>query len=265
MSSVHLIPRALPDYIQSISGGHEMDPAGQRPSIFLQLFSCLLLIFFILPRQGWNHQHNSSDWKIHHWPRSPWSRQIPVPCVIQIWCLNRTPFNLVSFQSGIFPQKYKHGLVTQLLKKPNLDKDVLSNYRPVTQLSFVSKILERLGSKQFAKHLSKHHLLSPSQSVYQSGHSTETALLDLQNNILQSAGRGCGTIVVLFDLTAAFDTIEDEDLKDLLDLNFGIRGNVLAWFVCYLGTESDGRTESAIIDGATSKPVRVVLGVPQDR
>ena len=116
-----------------------------------------------------------------------------------------------SFQSGIFPQKYKHGMVTPLLKKPNLDKEVLSNYRPVTQLSFVSKILERLVSIQLDEHLSKHHLLSPSQSAYRSGHSTETALLALQNDILQSAGRGRGTIVVLFDLTAAFDTIEQED------------------------------------------------------
>lgn len=79
--------------------------------------------------------------------------------------------------------------MTQLLKKPNLE-EVLSNYRPVTQLSFVSRILERLGFKPFGEHLSKHHLLSPSQSAYQSGHSTETVLLALQNDILQSAGRG---------------------------------------------------------------------------
>ncbi len=96
--------------------------------------------------------------------------------------------------------------MTQLLKKPNLE-EVLSNYRPVTQLSFVSRILERLGSKPFGEHLSK-HLLSPSQSAYQSGHSTETVLLALQNDILQSAGR----VVVLFDLISAFETIDHKDL-----------------------------------------------------
>ena len=69
--------------------------------------------------------------------------------------------------------------------------------------------------------------------------------------------------MVLFDLTAAFDTIEHEDLKDLLDLDFGIRDLALAWLASYLGTESDSRTESVVIDGVTSKPVRVVRGVPQ--
>ncbi len=58
------------------------------------------------------------------------------------------------FQSGIFPQKLKHGLVTPLLKKPNLDLEVLSKYRPVTLLSFVFKILERLVSMQLGEHLS---------------------------------------------------------------------------------------------------------------
>ena len=155
---------------------------------------------------------------------------------------------------------FKHGIVTPLLKKPQLNKEVLSNYRPVTQLSFVSKVLERLVCIQIDEHLAKHHLLSSSQSAYRSGHSTETALLALQNDVLQSAGRGRGTIVVLYDLTAAFDTINQDTLLDLLEVDFGFRDLVLAWFASYF---DDDRTESVEIDGATSEPIEVEDGVIQ--
>ncbi len=80
-----------------------------------------------------------------------------------------------------------------------------------------------LVSIQLDEHLSKHYFLLSSQSAYRSSHSTETDILDLQNDKLQTAGRGRGTIVVLFDLTAAFDTKEHKTLKDLLDLDYGIR------------------------------------------
>jgi hypothetical protein len=53
----------------------------------------------------------------------------------------------LSLQTGVFPHVFKHGLITPLLKKPTLDKEVLSNYRPVTNLLFVSKVLERIVSK----------------------------------------------------------------------------------------------------------------------
>ena len=65
----------------------------------------------------------------------------------------------LSLQSGVFPSIFKHGLVTPLLKKPGLDKEDLSNYRPITNLSFVSKVLERIVSNQLDQHLSAHNLL----------------------------------------------------------------------------------------------------------
>ena len=76
----------------------------------------------------------------------------------------------LSFQTGVFPQNFKHGLITPLLKKPTLDKEVLSNYRPVTNLSFLSKVLERLAAHQLDAHLASHEILPPTQSAYRPNH-----------------------------------------------------------------------------------------------
>ena len=111
----------------------------------------------------------------------------------------------LSFQTGVFPQNFKHGLITPLLKKPALDKEVFSNYRPVTNLSFLSKVLERLAAHQLDAHLASHEILSSTQYAYRPNHSTETALLALQNDLLQAASRGHGCVVLLLDLCGVFD------------------------------------------------------------
>ena len=103
----------------------------------------------------------------------------------------------LSLQTCTFPRAFKHGLVTPLLKKPGLDKEVLSNYRPITNLSFISKVLERIVANQLDNHFSDHDILSPSQSTYRSHHSTETALLSFQNDLLLSVGRGRGCVILL--------------------------------------------------------------------
>jgi len=165
----------------------------------------------------------------------------------------------LSLQEGVFPDIYKHALVTPLLKKPNLDQEIVSNYRPVSNLPFVSKMLERIVSRQLDMHLSNFDLLSPTQSAYRSHHSTETALLTLQNYLLQAAGRGHGCIVLLLDLTAAFDTINHLLLLSRLSSHCGFAGTVLAWMASYLAK----RTQSVIIGDSTSDPTELEDGVPQ--
>jgi len=78
--------------------------------------------------------------------------------------------------------------------------------------------------------------------------------------VLQSAGRGHGTVVVLYDLTAAFDTVNQDTLLDLIDVGLGFRGHVLAWFASY---SDDDRTESVEIDGTASESIKVEDGVIQ--
>ncbi len=103
----------------------------------------------------------------------------------------------LSLQTGIFLKAFKHGLVSPPLKKPGLDKEVLSNYRPITNLSFVSKVLERIVSNQLDEHFSTYDILSPSQSAYRAHDSTETALLSFQGDLLLAAGRGYDIFVLL--------------------------------------------------------------------
>jgi hypothetical protein len=164
----------------------------------------------------------------------------------------------LSLHTGVFPHVFKHGLITPLLKKPTLDKEVLSNYRPVTNLLFISKVLERIVSKQLDIHFSTHDILSPAQSAYRPHHSTETALLALQNDLLQAASHGHGCVVLLLDLSAAFDTIDHVILLDRLSAHCGIRGKPLAWISSYL----TNKTQSVVIDGVASEPVAVKYGVP---
>jgi len=126
----------------------------------------------------------------------------------------------ISLQTDTFPKAFKHGLVTPLLKKPGLDREVLSNYRPITNLSFISKVLERIVANQLDNPFSDHDILSPSQPVYRAYHSTETALLSFQNDLILSVGRGRGCVILLADFTAVFDTIDHELLLYRLNVAF---------------------------------------------
>ena len=77
----------------------------------------------------------------------------------------------LSFQRGIFPSQLTHALVTPHLKKPALDPDTASSYRPISNLSFVSKLVERLVAKRFTSHVNLHALFPAQQSAYRPFHS----------------------------------------------------------------------------------------------
>ena len=111
----------------------------------------------------------------------------PIPTPILHYCFEEiTPIvaEIVnkSLPCGVVPQCFKHCLVKPLLKKANLDPNCLRNYRPISSLPFLSKVLERIVLKQFLQHLESHSLLEPFKSAYQKCHSTETALLRVVND-----------------------------------------------------------------------------------
>ena len=81
-----------------------------------------------------------------------------------------------SLTTGIYPSIYKTAIVKPLLKKPTLDPNELNNYRPVSNLSFLSKVLGKVVLAQVFSHLNSHNLIREFQSAYHPGHSTETAL-----------------------------------------------------------------------------------------
>lgn len=164
-----------------------------------------------------------------------------------------------SLELGIFPAEMKLAFISPLLKKLGLDPDVLGNYRPVSALSFISKLLERVVAKQLIEHLETQSLYVPVQSAYRSFHSTETALLKVLNDILSSIDHGDSVILALLDQSAAFDLIDHEILLNRLSTQFGVTGVPLCWFESYLS----GRLQSVCIKGVCSSPVPLQYGVPQ--
>ena len=116
------------------------------------------------------------------------------------------------FSSGDFPASCKSAIISPLIKKPGLDSEILKNYRPVANLSFISKIIEKAIATQIHSHLINNDIVDNFQSAYKTGHSCETALLRVYNDIVTTIGRGNGAMLVLLDLSAAFDTIDHDNL-----------------------------------------------------
>ena len=128
----------------------------------------------------------------------------------------------------------KQAIVVPLLKKKSLGKNVYSNYRPVSNLAFLSKVIERVVAQSLNSHRDVNNMHEAIQSAYKKYHSTETALLYIQNGILNSIDQHQIVLLVLLDLSAAFDTIDHELLINRLSSRLGLSGCVLDWFRSYL-------------------------------
>jgi hypothetical protein len=156
------------------------------------------------------------------------------------------------------PRVYKHAIITPLLKKSSLDKDILGNYRPVSNLCFVSKVIERVVASQLMEHLTKNNILDPFQSAYRKNYSTETLLTHLQDQIIRHIDDNKVVILVLLDLSSAFDTVHHDLLLQKLE-SAGITECALEWFREYLSE----RTHSTSIYNTQSTSLKVPCGVPQ--
>ena len=163
-----------------------------------------------------------------------------------------------SLMEGCVPDAFKSAVVT-LIKKPNLPSNDLKNYRPVSGLSFISKLVEHVVAKQLLEHIHVHNLDNPYQSAYKAGHSTETAFLYIKNEVHLSLSRGETTALVLLHLSAAFDTIDYSTPLSCLRNWFGVGGSVLKWFTSYL---SD-RYQSIKIGFTLSDVCKLLFGIPQ--
>ena len=112
----------------------------------------------------------------------------------------------LSLSQGIVPTLFKEALVKPKLKSHTLDKDMLKNFRPLSNLSFMSKSLERSAFKQLVGHLESNKLFSNFQSAYQKYHSCETAITKITNDILHSLENKRCSFLLFLDLSSAFDT-----------------------------------------------------------
>ena len=127
-----------------------------------------------------------------------------------------------SLQTGVFPSVFKEAIVKPLLKKPSIDPNSLKNYRHISNLSFLSKVTEKIVPSQLSAYLNANNLFPTSQSAYRPGHSTETALLKMMNDILHALDNGDVTVVTLLDQSAAFGTIDHNILCQRLEHLNGI-------------------------------------------
>ncbi len=164
-----------------------------------------------------------------------------------------------SLSSGSVPQPLKLAAITPVIKKPGLDPDNPNNFCPISNLPFLSKILERVVASQLRTHLISNNLFESFQSGFRSKHSTETALLKVTNDLLLSADSGHLTILILLDLTAAFDTINHTILLSRLEYMLHITGTALSWIHSYL----TNRQQFISINNCTSSTAPLSQGVPQ--
>ena len=153
----------------------------------------------------------------------------------------------------------KDTVITPLLKKAGLDPEVLKNYRPVFNVLYLSKLIERAVLVQCNRFLDFIGGHTKNQSGYKPRHSCETLLIRVTNDILRNMDSSKCTKMLLLDLSAAFDTVDHSVLLDILWFELGFRGEVYRWFVAFL----KDRRQAVGVDGNKSNFKANLYGVPQ--
>ena len=164
-----------------------------------------------------------------------------------------------SLQSGVFPDSQKRALVRARLKKPSLNPGDLNSYRPISNLTFLSKILERVVARLFMDHADQNGLLPARQSAYRKFHSTESAVLVVHNDIVCAIDQGHVVALVLLDLSSAFDTVDHPTMLSLLHDRFAVSDEPLSRFHSYLSN----RTQTFTTSSTQTSPLLLHSGVPQ--
>jgi hypothetical protein len=164
-----------------------------------------------------------------------------------------------SFNQRTLPVDQKRAITRPLLKKPSLDASDVNNYRPISNLSFISKTIERLVDARLVSYAEKNKLFPVYQSAYRAHHSTETTLVHLYNEMVLAIDNGEVGALALLDMSAAFDTIDHDIMLDVLRRRFNVQDAALEWFASFF----TDRTQ-VVVSGADSSSVRQLkVGAPQ--
>ena len=161
-----------------------------------------------------------------------------------------------SFARGIFPDRLKSAVVIPIFKKG--DKTLISNYRPISILTFYSKIFEKCILIRLTDYISKFSIISSSQFGFTKGKSTQDAVVSLTELIYDSFNRKKINASICVDLRKAFDTIDYTILLSKLE-TYGIRGLPLRLIKSYLSN----RTQRVKVGSDLSDPRKIALGLPQ--
>ena len=164
----------------------------------------------------------------------------------------------LSLSTGHFPSNWKEALIIPLLKKCGLEL-VNKSYRPVSNLQFVSKITEKAALSSFKLHLNENKLLPGYQFAYRDDFSTEMALTKVQDDLLLAIDNKKVSFFEALDLSASFDTVDHNILKNVLERQFGVAGLAHRWFCSYL----ESRSQRVKIDNTLSGIMELKYGVPQ--
>ena len=170
----------------------------------------------------------------------------PVLCAIFMQSLN----------TGELPSDWLKAYITPVFKKGA--RCAPENYRPVSLTCVPCKILEHIICKHIRLHLEKHGILTPLNHGFRSKFSCETQLLVTLQDLLSAQDVNCQIDLAVLDFSKAFDTVPHERLLGKLDF-YGVQGPILNWIAAFL----KNRVQSVVVDGARSKPVDVMSGVPQ--
>ena len=166
-----------------------------------------------------------------------------------------------SLEVGRLTLSQHHAIVQPRLKMVTADAEDIKNYQPISNLTFISKVIKKLVCQQISVFLEENKLLPTMQSAYQRYHSTETAVLKIASDILRAADRGDVTFLCLLDLSAAFDTVDHDILVDRLERAFGLRELVLEWIKSFLFK----RTKSVLLNETRLTQSELQCGIPQGR
>jgi hypothetical protein len=164
-----------------------------------------------------------------------------------------------SLLTGVFPSDLKLSHITPIIKNKSLDKNILTNYRPVSIGPLISKFIEKGGLSQLNRYLLNNDLVMTEQSAYKQHHSCETALAKIYDDLLSGLDAKTSIIMVFLDYSAAFDTIDQNLLLLKLQNEYGVTGTALKWFTSYL----KDRYYQVKINNHLSEPKPLLYGIPQ--
>ena len=161
-----------------------------------------------------------------------------------------------SINNSVFPNKWKEAKVTPLHKNGPLEE--VNNFRPISILPVMSKVLEKHVHDSLSEFLQEFNLLHKTQSGFRSKHSCETALVNMIDSWLAGIDSGKMIGVVLVDFKKAFDLVDHHILLDKLSV-YGIRDEALMWFNTYL----THRKQQVSVNNCMSGLKQISYGVPQ--
>ena len=162
----------------------------------------------------------------------------------------------ISFELNTFPERWKFAEIKPIPKILFPLKE--SDFRPISLLCTLSKIIGKLACKQMCAYLNLHSLMDPYQSAYKPNHSCTSALLSISEDVLESFDDSEATLLVLLDFSKAFDTVNHRLLLEKLSI-LGFQQNALGWIESYLS----GRKQRVKTDNDLSGWLNIGNGVPQ--